>query len=257
MDKPSFVVIEHIFAIPLPLLRSISFKSGAHAFDTRLRKKSYVYLMSRFDLDGETFTDTSVVKAQETNIDSRIPRVTFSDSWRGTANHAQPGNRETARQTLDQRSHTAPPPRTATLPYVSTTRLTSAPPRISQYLYDSAVAGSPRILQAPETHVSIRTQPLLEPRSWLQTQPNRLYDASPARPTRSHYGTIHSMPSVERYNRSYWDARTENLMGVDLERGGGNTEGRTQRGGCNTVLFCNIVIVFCVTGGLFWWYGKG
>ncbi|ESZ91507.1 hypothetical protein SBOR_8105 [Sclerotinia borealis F-4128] len=251
MNKTSFIIIEHLFPIQFSILRSISFKPQSRAFDTRLRKQSYVELVAMFDMDEGMmeWVDTGIVKAKDGNgarRGQREQRVTFRDPWeeiRGdtataTSNREiarQSLARETRRQSRDQRISSEPTP-TTTIPALSSIPRTQATlpatPREEWYSYDRSQA----ILRnlANERDALLQHQPppySLSPITQIQSTWHQQTQL-PSRPSRLNYHA--ALPSVERYDRSHWDARIRNMnMRVhDLEHGGrGGEEGRGDGGG--------------------------
>ncbi|KAI9647920.1 hypothetical protein NHQ30_004309 [Ciborinia camelliae] len=261
MNKQSYVIIEHIFPIPLAMLRSISFKSDSRAFDTRLRKQSHADLVSKFEMSDERtiFVDTSTMRAQETNAETRVPRVTFTDPWQeirgNTSATATHHTREMQRHAQDRRRYSEPTPPTTT-PALPSTRVpraqTTFPASPAREWYTYHRATDREVFRGLAT----------ERQALLQHQPPPLSSVHQILPIQSTWQqqqtSIHSnyhaaLPSVERYDRSYWDARIHNTntRAHDLERG--RNGGEEEEGDCDGRLFAQLVVVFLSLGGLVWW----
>jgi hypothetical protein len=63
MDKPSYVVLEHIFQVSASQLRSCSFHRSSRPYDSRLCKESYTLLVARFGLEAESWVPTIVLES--------------------------------------------------------------------------------------------------------------------------------------------------------------------------------------------------
>ncbi|KAF7870588.1 hypothetical protein EAF04_004332 [Stromatinia cepivora] len=280
MNKQSFIIIEHLFPISLSMLRSISFKPDSRAFDTRLCKQSSMNLADMFNLNEARvkWVDTVIVKAKEVNGAERRQRrqrgqrVTFSDPWEEIRGNMTEANCSTPRQALDQRSHSEPTPSATSIPSLLATRVPQTqttlpvPPTREWYTYDRATDRSilrelPAERQALFQHPSpIPLPPSPFPNNtppFQQTWHQQYHTVTPSRPPRSNYHG--ALPSVERYDRSHWDARirNSNTRTHDLERGRTESIGDGGEGSCNGGLFVQIVVVFLgVVGFIGWLYGK-
>ncbi|QSZ31074.1 hypothetical protein DSL72_000635 [Monilinia vaccinii-corymbosi] len=277
MEKQSYIVIEHIFSIPLSMLRSKSYKHNSCAFDTRLRQESYIRLIERFgiNIEGEEWVETLVLALRSADR-GRRQRVTFRDPWEEMRGHTSlPStrrNRGSPRRSLDRRSYSEPTPST-TIPALPPPRRTPTQtrtaiprsPRFEWYTYDRATARSILRSLAVERTLLQNPSPLPLP---LPSSPSPHYLApvqtawrphphpqTPSRPPRSTYQTV--LPSVERYDRAHWDARIQdtNSRNDDLERGGHG--GEDDQGDCDGRVFAQLVMLFLGVGALFLWFYRG
>ncbi|CAD6445553.1 117acc3b-a04c-4914-b042-c7bcbd5961e8 [Sclerotinia trifoliorum] len=269
MNKQSFIIIEHLFPIPLSMLRSISFKPDSRAFDTRLCKQSSIDLANMFNLNETRvkWVDTVIVKAKEANIAERrqrrqkVKRVTFSDPWEEIRGNTTEANLTTP----NQRSQSEPTSSVTSIPTFPATRdpqtqtTPSEPFTREWFTYDHATdryiqreltAERQSLLQHPSPFPN---NPSPVQQSWHQ----QYHTVTPSRPPRSNYHA--TLPSVERYDRSHWESRirNSNTRTRDLERGRAHSVGDGGEGGCNGGFFVQIVVVFLgVVGFIGWLYGK-
>ncbi|KAJ8066874.1 hypothetical protein OCU04_004258 [Sclerotinia nivalis] len=308
MNKQSFIIIEHLFQIPLSMLRSIRFKPDSRAFDTRLCKQSCMDLADMFNLNEARvrWVDTVIVRQGG-------QRVTFSNPWeeiRGNMNEA-------SLSTPSQRSHSEPTPSATSIPTPPTTRVpqTQTTPSVpftrEWHTYDHATdrhilrelaVERQTLLQHPSPfpnnpppvqqtcHQQNQTTPSVPfTREWhtydhatdrhilrelaaerqtllqhpspspnnpppvQQTCHQQNHIVTPSRPPRSNYHA--TLPSVEHYDRSHWDARIRNSnTGThDLEHGRTQCVGDGGEGSCNGGLSVQIVVVFLGVVGLIGW----
>ncbi|KAF7898638.1 hypothetical protein EAF00_005084 [Botryotinia globosa] len=278
LKQPSFIVTEHIHPTPLSTLRAYGFKSDSRAFDKRLCKTSYLDLIEIFDMDKDRveWIDTVVMKGKEGNVNSERrrgqngPRVTFRDPWEEIRGNALASQQipEGTRRPLDQRSLSEPtrsidfPHLPQTTPQIHTVPTTPSP---GWYTYSRATSLSNERQSLTQNSYPIPSHlpPSPSPSPPLPTGHQQYHTNVPSRPSRPTYHV--ALPSVERYDRSHWDARirNSNTRTHDLEGGGfgsrsGNEnwngdEGETYEGG----LFVQLVVVFLGLGGFVWWlYGK-
>ncbi|TGO58266.1 hypothetical protein BELL_1301g00010 [Botrytis elliptica] len=277
MNKASFIITEHIFPIPFSTLRAISFKPDSRAFDTRLCKTSYLELIGRFEMDKDKvgWMDTVAMKGKQGNANAekrrkgpRIPRVTFRDPWeeiRGNILASHQSSESTTRP-LDQRSLSEPIPSTDFPSLVQITPQTHTVPTTPSpgwYTYSRAtsLANERQSLLQQSYPIPSHLPPSPSPSPPLPTGHQQYHTNVPSRAPRPTYHV--ALPSVERYDRSHWDARIRNSNSRtnDLEGGrfcgrngnGNGEEGERYEGG----LFVQLVVVFLGLGGFVWWlYGK-
>ncbi|TGO23535.1 hypothetical protein BPAE_0129g00190 [Botrytis paeoniae] len=281
MNKASFIITEHVFPIPFSKLRAISFKPDSRAFDTRLCKMSYLELIGRFEMDKDRaeWMDTVTMKGKQGNASAerrrrgqRGPRVTFRDPWeeiRGNVLASHQSSESTTRP-LDQRSLSEPVPSTSfpTLPQITPqTHTVPTTPSPGWYTYSRAtsLANERQSLLQQTYPVPSHLPPSPSPSPPLATGHQQYHTNVPSRPSRPTYHV--ALPSVERYDRSHWDARIRNSdsRSQDLEDGryagrsgngngnGNGEDGERHEGG----LFVQLVVVFLGLGGFVWWlYGK-
>lgn len=268
MEKQSYVVLEHIFSTPLTMLRSKSYKHDSYAFDIRLRKESFLQLVERFGIgiDAQEWVETFEVALKSVN-DGRRQRVTFRDPWEDvrtdTSIPSTKRNHKSPSRFSDQRRHSEPAS--------STTLPVPPPPRLPQtrtvpastrdwhscsrttdrsILRELAVERTPLLQHPSPGPLSSLSPPYLAPVSNNRHQ--QYHTQIPSRPQRSNYQA--ALPSVERYDRSHWDARIRNTntRTHDLEWGG--SSGEDGEGDCDGRLFVQLVVIFLSVGGLFWWF---
>ncbi|KAF7920789.1 uncharacterized protein EAE98_008818 [Botrytis deweyae] len=279
MNKASFIITEHIFPIPFSTLRAISFKPDSRAFDTRLCKTSYLELIGRFEMDKDKveWMDTVAMKGKQGNANAekrrkgqRRPRVTFRDPWeeiRGNILASHQSSESTTRP-LDQRSLSEPIPSTDFPSLVQITPQTHTVPTTPSpgwYTYSRAtsLANERQSLLQQSYPIPSHLPPSPSPSPPLPTGHQQYHTNVPSRAPRPTYHV--ALPSVERYDRSHWDARIRNSNSRtnDLEGGrfcgrngsgnGNGEEGERYEGG----LFVQLVVVFLGLGGFVWWlYGK-
>ncbi|KAM0125384.1 hypothetical protein ACHAP3_009822 [Botrytis cinerea] len=291
MNKPSFIITEHVFPVPFSKLRAISFKPDSRAFDTRICKTSYLELIGKFEMDkdGVEWMDTVVMKGKEGNVKAerrrkaqRGLRVTFRDPWEEIRGDVLASHQsfEVMEHPLDQRNLSEPAPFTnfPGLPQTPQAQTIPTIPSPGWYTYNRAtsLASERQSLIQNSYPIPSHLPPSPLPSPPLQTghqkyhidvpprpsRPNHHTDV-PSRPSRPNYHV--SLPSVERYDRSHWDARirntnsrTHDLEGGRLGSRSGNGNGNGEEGDSHEGdLFVQLVVVFLVLGGFVWWsYGK-
>ncbi|ATZ53794.1 hypothetical protein BCIN_09g05690 [Botrytis cinerea B05.10] len=291
MNKPSFIITEHVFPVPFSKLRAISFKPDSRAFDTRICKTSYLELIGKFEMDkdGVEWVDTVVMKGKEGNVKAerrrkaqRGLRVTFRDPWEEIRGDVLASHQsfEVMEHPLDQRNLSEPAPFTnfPGLPQTLQAQTIPTIPSPGWYTYNRAtsLASERQSLIQNSYPIPSHLPPSPLPSPPLQTghqqyhidvpprpsRPNHHTDV-PSRPSRPNYHV--SLPSVERYDRSHWDARirntnsrTHDLEGGRLGSRSGNGNGNGEEGDSHEGdLFVQLVVVFLVLGGFVWWsYGK-
>ncbi|KAF7954608.1 hypothetical protein EAE96_005727 [Botrytis aclada] len=274
--QPSFIVTEHIHPISFSTLRAYGFKSNSRAFDKRLCEKSYLDLIGVFDMDKDRveWIDTADMKGKEGTANSerrkgqKGPRVTFRDPWeefRGSILASHQSSEDT-RRSLDQRSLSEPIPSAEfprlpqTTPQTYTVPTTPSP---GWHTYSRATSlANERQSFPPQAYpIPSHLPPSPSPSPPLQTGLQQYHTIVPSRPSRPTYHV--ALPSVERYDRSHWDARIRNSNSRthDLEGGrfgdrsgnGNGDNGERYEGG----LFVQLMVAFLGLGGFVWWlYGK-
>ncbi|KAB8294815.1 hypothetical protein EYC80_006776 [Monilinia laxa] len=246
--------------------KTILYSPRTHLFNPPLNAP----LAERFGISIDTgeWVETYEVALRSVN-NGRRQKVTFKDPWEDirsdTSDPCTKRKPENLKRSIDQRHH-AEPTSSTTLPALP-------PPRLPQtrtvststrdwYTYNLATDRS--ILR----ELAVERTPLLQnpspvplpsssPRYLAPVQPNRhqqYYTLTSSRSQRSNYQA--ALPSVERYDRSHWDARIRNTntRTHDLESGGNS--GEDGEGDCDGRLFVQLVVIFLSVGGLFWWlYG--
>ncbi|KAF5873194.1 uncharacterized protein Bfra_008473 [Botrytis fragariae] len=279
MNKASFVITEHVFPIPFSKLRAISFKPDSRAFDTRLCKTSYLELIGRFEMDKDIaeWMDTVAMKGKQGNANAerrrkgqRRQRVTFRDPWEEIRENISASHQSSEGTTrpLDQRSLSEPIPSTSfpALPQITPqTHTVPTTPSPGWYTYSVAtnLANERQSLLQQTYPIPSHLPPSPSPSPPLIIGHQQYHTDVPPRPSRPNYHV--TLPSVERYDRSHWDARirNNNSRSQDLEGGrygvrsgngnGNGEEGERYEGG----LFVQLVVVFLGLGGFVWWlYGK-
>ncbi|TGO10765.1 hypothetical protein BTUL_0126g00190 [Botrytis tulipae] len=278
LKQPSFIVTEHIHPIPLSILRAYGFKSDSRAFDKRLCKTSYLDLIGIFDMDKDRveWIDTVVMTGKEGNANSerrrgqKGPRVTFRDPWeeiRGNALASHQSSEGTSRP-LDQRS-LSEPTRSTDFPHLPQTtpqrHIFPTTPSPGWYTYSRAtsLSNERQSLIQNSYPTPSHLPPSPSPSPPLPTGHQQYHTNVPSRPSRPTYHV--ALPSVERYDRSHWDARIRNSNSRTHDLEGGRCSGRSGNGNGNEEegeryeggLFVQLVVVFLGLGGFFWWlYGK-
>ncbi|TEY49943.1 hypothetical protein BOTCAL_0281g00010 [Botryotinia calthae] len=273
MNKPSFIITEHVFPVPFSKLRAISFKPDSRAFDTRLCKTSYLELIEKFEMDKDEveWMDTVVMKGKERNTNAerrrrgpRGLRVTFRDPWEEIRENmlASHQSLEVMEHPLDQRNLSEPALFTnfPALPQTPQAQTIPTIPSPGWYTYNRATSlaneRQPLIQNSYPIPSHLPPSSLSSPP--LQTGHQQYHIDVPSRPSRPNYHV--ALPSVERYDRSHWDARIRNTNSrtQDLEGGRlGNRSGNGNGNGEEGDLFVQLVVVFLVLGGFVWWsYGK-
>ncbi|TGO51854.1 hypothetical protein BCON_0153g00210 [Botryotinia convoluta] len=278
MNKASFIITEHIFPIPFSKLRAISFKPDSRAFDTRLCKTSYLELIGRFEMDKDRaeWMDTVAMKGKQGNASAerrrkgqRGPRVTFRDPWEEIRGNilASHQSSEGTRRLPDQRSLSEPIPSTdfSHLPQTPQTQTVPTTPSPGWYTYSRAtsLANERQFLIQNSYPIPSHLPPSPSPSPPLPTGHQKYHTNVPSRPSRPTYHV--ALPSVERYDRSHWDARIRNSNSRTHDLEGGRFGGRSGNGNGNVEegeryeggLFVQLVVVFLGLGGFVWWlYGR-
>jgi hypothetical protein len=124
MDKQSYVVTEHIFQVPASQLRSCSFRSDSHAYDSRLCKWSYTRLMRGLGLEPKYWIETHLL-----GLSIERPRETMLRQLRQQYRTSENSNDFTQRPQSFQADHIA---RRSTYPAANTNPIYSSSDRYAE-----------------------------------------------------------------------------------------------------------------------------
>ncbi|TGO48757.1 hypothetical protein BOTNAR_0460g00010 [Botryotinia narcissicola] len=270
LKQPSFIVTEHIHPIPLSTLRAYGFKSNSRAFDKRLCKTSYLDFIGIFDMDKDRaeWIDTVVVKEKEGNANAEMrrgqkgPRVTFRDPWEEIRVNSSASNQisEGTRRPLHQRS-LSEATRSTDFPHLpqTTPQIHTVPtnPSPGWYTYSraSSLSNERQYLIQNSYPIPSHLPPSPSPSPPLPTGNQQYHTDVSSCPSRPTYHV--ALPSVDRYDRSHWDARIHNSNTRTHDLEGGRFDGRTGNGNGNGEEGGLFVVVFLGLVGFVWWlYGK-